>query len=77
MSHSSAEGELYAMSQATVESIAIKHFVQEFKSAILSSDVKITVKTDSSTRKTMASCLGISRKPMNIELKHLRIQDVL
>ena len=44
VSHSSAEeAELYAMTQATVESLAIKHFIQEFKSAILSSDVKITV----------------------------------
>ena len=55
VSHSSAEAELYAMSSATVESLAVKHFTQEFKSAILANDVKITVKTDSSAGKTMAS----------------------
>ena len=54
VSHSSAEAELYAMTQATVESLAIKRFIQAFKSAILSNDVKIIVKTDSSAGKTMA-----------------------
>ena len=77
MSHSSAEAELYSIAQATVESLAIKRFIQELKSAILSRDVKITIKTDSSAGKTMASRLGISRKSKHIELKHLWIQDVL
>ena len=54
VSHSSAEAGLYAMTQATVESLAIKHFPQELKSAILA-----TVKTDSSAGGTMASRLGI------------------
>ena len=77
MSHSSAETELYAMTQAAVEALAIKHFIKELKSAILSGDVKITLKTDSLAGKTMASCLGISRKSKHIELRHLWIQDVL
>ena len=76
MSHS-CEAELYAMTQATVESLAIKHFIQEFRSAILSSDDRITVKTDSSAGKTMASRFGIPRKSKYIEFKHLWIQDVL
>ena len=71
VSHSSAEAELYAMTQATVESLAIKRFKQGLKSAILSSDVKIAVKTDSSAGKTMASRLGLSRESKHIELKHL------
>ena len=58
MSHSSAEAKLYAMTQAAVESLAIKHFVQEFTSAILSRDVKIIVKANSSAGKTVASPLG-------------------
>ena len=77
VSHSSAEADLYAMTQAAVESLAIKHFIKELKSAILSRDVKITLKTDSSAGKTMASRLGISRKSKHIELRHLWIQDVL
>ena len=59
------------MTQAAVESLAIKHFIQEFKSAILSRDVKIIVRTDSSAGKTMASRLGISRESKHIELKHM------
>ena len=55
VSHSSAEAELYAMTQAEVESLAIKRFVKGLKSVILSRDVKITLKTDSSASKTMAS----------------------
>ena len=55
VSHSSAEAELYAMTQASVDSLAIKHFIKELKSEILSRDVKITLKTDSSAGKTMAS----------------------
>ena len=71
VSHSSAETELYAITQAAVESLAIKHFIKELKSAILSRDVKITLKTDSSAGKTMASRLGTSRKSKHIELRHL------
>ena len=48
VSHSSAEAELYAMTQASVDSLAIKHFIKELKAAILSREVKISLKTDSS-----------------------------
>ena len=77
VSRSPAEAELYAMTQAAVESFAIKRFIQKFKSVILSRDVKIIVKTYSPAGKTMASRLGISRKSNYIELKHLWIQDIL
>ena len=39
--------------------------------------VKITLKTDLSAGKMMASRLGISKKSKHIELKHLWIQDIL
>ena len=65
------------MTQASVGSLAIKHFIKELKSAILSREVKITLKTDSSAGKTMASRLGISKKSKHIELRHLWIQDIL
>ena len=77
VSHSSAEAQLYAMTQATVDSLAIKHFIKELKSEILSREVKITLKTDLSAGKTMASRLGISKKSKHIELRHLWIQDIL
>ena len=77
VSHSSAEAELYAMTQAAVDSLAIKHLIKELKSAILSKEEKITLKTDSLAGKTMASRLGISKKSKHIELRHLRIQDIL
>ena len=76
VSNSSTEAELYAVTQAAVESLVIKHFIQDFKSAILSQDVKIIVKTDSSASKTMASRQGISRKSKHIGLKHLWIQAI-
>ena len=75
IAHSSAESELYAMTQAAVESLAIKNFIQEFRSAILSSSVSIVIQTDSSAGKSMASRLGISRRSKHIELKYLWIQD--
>ena len=65
------------MTQAAVDSLAIKHFIKEPKAEILSREVKITLKTDSSAGKTMASRLGISKKSKHIELRHLWIQDVL
>ena len=75
IAHSSAESELYAMTQASVESLAIKNFIQEFNSAILSPSVSIVIHTDSSAGKSMASRLGISRRSKHIELKYLWIQD--
>ena len=75
IAHSSAESELYAMTQASVESLAIKNFIQEFNSPILSPQISIVIQTDSSAGKSMASRLGISRRSKHIELKYLWIQD--
>ena len=58
IARSSAESELYAMTQAAVESLAIKKFIPEFSSAILSSAGSIVVQTDSSAGESMASRLG-------------------
>ena len=63
------------MTQASVESLAIKNFIQEFNSPILSSQISIVIQTDSSAGKSMASRLGISRRSKHIELKYLWIQD--
>ena len=75
IAHSSAESELYAMCQAAVESLAIKNFMQEFNSAILSASVGIVIQTDSSAGKSMASRLGTSRHSKHIALKYLWIRD--
>ena len=75
IAHSSAESELYAMTQAAVESLAIKNFIQEFSSAILSAEISIVIQTDSSAGKSMASRLGMSRRSKHVELKYLWIQD--
>ena len=55
---SSAESELNAMTQAAVESLAIKNFVQEFNSTILSSSVSIVIQTDSSALKIIGLKIG-------------------
>ena len=52
-SHSSAEAELYAMTQAAVESLAIKHFIKELKSAILSRDGFICRQNDGLTSRDL------------------------
>ena len=70
VSHSSAEAELCAMTQASVDSLAIKHFIKELKSEILSRDVKITLKTDSSAGKTMASHIKAYRAQAFVDSGH-------
>ena len=55
---------------SAVESLALKDLVQEFDSKLFSRDIKIIVETGSSAGKTMASCLGISRRSKDLELRH-------
>ena len=74
IAHSSAESELYAMTQAVVESLAI--ILTSFKiSKVSIGKVSIGIQTDSSARNSMAPRLGISRRSKNIELKYLWTQD--
>ena len=79
--HSSAESELHAMTQAAVESLTNKKFIQEFRSAILSPEISIVTQTDSPVEKPMASQLGISRHSSKLDLKkvgaHFNPSDVL
>ena len=71
VSHSSAEAELYAMTQAAVDSLAIKALHQGTQ---ISDSFK---RSERKAGKTMASRLGISKKSKHIELRRLWIQDIL
>ena len=75
VSLSSAKAELYAMTQAAVESLAIKHFIQEVKSAIFQEMSRSLSRRITQQGKTMASHLGISRESKHLE--HLWIPDIL
>eukprot|EP00971_Amphidinium_carterae_P268626 5329150-Amphidinium_carterae.2 len=58
---SSAEAELYAMGQATIEAQHIKQVIEDMAIPNLSSHVTMSINTDSSTGKAVASRLGLNK----------------
>eukprot|EP00971_Amphidinium_carterae_P340435 6478775-Amphidinium_carterae.2 len=75
---SSAEAELYAMRQGTIET---QHTKQVFEEAAIpeidTESVTIMINTDSSSWKAVSSKLGRNRKSKHVQLKFLYIQDVI
>ena len=71
---SSAESELYAIGTGATEALHVKNFLQE-----ATSNMKITARihTDSTSGKSIATCIGSSKKVKHIELKHLFIQQLV
>eukprot|EP00971_Amphidinium_carterae_P071860 1421305-Amphidinium_carterae.1 len=59
---SSAEAELYAMGQATIEAQHIKQVIEEMAIPNISSHVTMSINTDSSAGKAVASRLGLNKK---------------
>eukprot|EP00971_Amphidinium_carterae_P248601 4934939-Amphidinium_carterae.1 len=59
---SSAEAELYAMGQATIEAQHIKQVIQEMAIPKLNKNVNMSLNTDSSAGKAVASRLGLNKK---------------
>eukprot|EP00971_Amphidinium_carterae_P309338 6147227-Amphidinium_carterae.1 len=59
---SSAEAELYAMGQATIEAQHIKQAIQEMTIPRLSKHISMSINTDSSAGKAVASRLGLNKK---------------
>ena len=59
---SSAEAELYAMGMATQDALHLKSFLQEMQLSQLAKPFELTVYTDSSSGKALASKLGLSKK---------------
>eukprot|EP00971_Amphidinium_carterae_P059450 1175469-Amphidinium_carterae.1 len=64
--------------QATIESLHIKQVIEEMAIPEMDTDnVTMTINTDSSSGKAVASRLGLNRKSKHVQLRFLYIQDVI
>lgn len=71
---SSGEAELYALSSGTTETIGVLQFLRECE---VKTDNYVTLTTDSTASKSMASRLGVSRATKHIQLRFLYSQDLV
>ena len=74
---SSAEAELYAMGMAIQDALYLQSLLQEMKLSQLAKPVELTVYTDSSSGKALASKLGLTRKSKHVQLRYLFMKDLL
>eukprot|EP00971_Amphidinium_carterae_P247105 4907493-Amphidinium_carterae.3 len=74
---SSAEAELYAMGQATIEAQHIKQVIEEMAVPYLSTHITMSINTDSSAGKAVASRLGLNKKTKHVQVRFLYIQDIV
>ena len=71
---SSGEAELYAIGQGTSETLFVKNLLMEAK---LVKKINITIHTDSTAGKSMATRFGASKKTKHVELRFLYMQDLV
>ena len=71
---SSGEAELYAIGTSILESLHLKHFMLE---SGLIKHCNITVLTDSSAAKSMATRFGATKRTRHIELRFLYLQHLI
>ena len=71
---SSGEAELYAIGQGTSEALFVRNLVTEAK---LAKNVSITVHTDSTAGKSMATRFGTSKETKHVELRFLYVQELV
>ena len=74
---SSAEAELYAMGMAIQDALHLHSLLQEMKLTQLAKPFELTVYTDSSSGKALASKLGLTRKSKHVQLRFLFMQDLV
>eukprot|EP00971_Amphidinium_carterae_P010909 215268-Amphidinium_carterae.1 len=74
---SSAEVELYAMGQATIEAQHIKQVIQEMTIPNMIKNIYMSINTDSSAVKAVASRLGLNKKTKHVHFKYLYMQDIV
>ena len=74
---SSAEAELYAMGMAVHESLHLKSLLQEMALPHLAKPVELTVSTDGSNGKLLASKLGFTSKNNHVDLRYVFMKDRL
>eukprot|EP00971_Amphidinium_carterae_P056361 1113052-Amphidinium_carterae.1 len=65
------------MGQATIEAQHIKQVIQEMIIPMLSKEITMSIHTDSSAGKAVASRLGLNRKTKHAQLKYLYMQDII
>ena len=68
---SSTEAELYAMEMAVQDSLHLKSLLQEMQLSQLAKPFELTVYTDSSSGKALASKLGLSKRSRHVQLRCL------
>ena len=73
----SAEAELYAMGMAIQDALHLQSLLQELKLTQLAKPFELTVYTDSSSGKALASKLGLTRKSKHVQLRFLLMQDLV
>eukprot|EP00438_Fugacium_kawagutii_P003018 Skav203149 [mRNA] locus=scaffold626:61922:63415:+ [translate_table: standard] len=71
---SSGEAELYSIGQGTSEALFVRNLLLEAK---LTKAVNITVHTDSTAGKSMATRFGTSKKTKHVELRFLYVQELV
>lgn len=71
---SSGEAELYALSSGTTETMGVLQFLRE---CCLNTSHHVTMSTDSTAGKSMASRVGVSKATKHIQLRYLYIQDLV
>ena len=74
---SSAEAELYAMGMAIQDALHLQSLLQELKLTQLAKPFELTVYTDSSSGKALASKLGLTRKSKHVQLRLSFMQDLV
>ena len=74
---SSAEAELCAMGMAIQDALHLQSLLQEMKLTQLAKPFELTVYTDSSSGKALASKLGLTRKSKHVQLRFLFMQDLV
>ena len=73
----SAEAELYAMGMAIQDALHLQSLLRELKLTQLAKPFELTVYTDSSSGKALASRLGLTRKSKHVQLRLLFMQDLV
>ena len=71
---SSGEAELYAIGTGINEALHIKNFLIESE---LATKVNITVHTDSTAGKSLATRIGTGKRSKHFDLKYLYMQDLV
>ena len=70
---SSAESEFYAIGTGATEALHLKNFLGE----ILTNKINLTIHTDVSSGKSMATRIGVSKRAKHIELRYMFIQHLI